>query len=93
MQTKSQRALYYELELIADPSARTENHTSQSGWMVVWRAFVNALMTSSEPKVWSSRDWFGHTWWNIYLPQTGQMARFSSPEEARIWLEQNLYSV
>lgn len=93
MQTKSQRALYYELELIADLSAKTENQASQSWWSGIWCALANVLITQNEPKVWSSQDWFGHTWWNIYLPQTGQTARFSSPEEARLWLEQNLYSI
>ncbi len=92
MQTKTQKTLYYELELIADPTSKAENQALREWWMGIWHILIKALTAPNEPQVWSSNDWFGHTWWNVYLPRTGQITRFSSQEEARIWLEQNLYS-
>lgn len=92
MQTETQRALYCELELISDTVSKTKNPSSQGWWAGIWNFLVNALTASNEPQVWSSTNWFGHTSWNVYFPRTCQIARFSSKEEARIWLENNLYS-
>lgn len=92
MQTETRKALYCELELIPDTTSKAKNHSSQGWWTSIWNFLVNALTASNEPQVWSSTDWFGHIWWNVYFPRTGQIAQFSSKEEARIWLENNLYS-
>ena len=92
MQTATQKALYCELELIPDNLSKAKNHSPQGWWAGIWSFLVNTLAVSNEPQVWSSTDWFGHTLWNVYFPRTGQTARFSSKEEARIWLENNLYS-
>lgn len=92
MQTETQKALYCELELIPYTDSKAKNPSSQDWWAGIWHFLVNALTTSDEPEVWTSTDWYGRTWWNIYLPGTGQTAQFSSSEEARIWLEENLYS-
>lgn len=92
MQTETQKALYRELELIPDTASKAKKHLYQGWWAGIWNFLVNALIASNEPQVWSSTDWYGHIWWNIYLPRTGQIDRFSSKEEARIWLEKSLYS-
>lgn len=91
MQTETQRARYCELELITDTSSKAKNHSLQRWWAGVWYFLINALTTSNEPKVWTSKDWFGHTVWNVYFPKTGQTIRLSSEEEVRIWLEENLH--
>lgn len=91
MQTKAQKALYLELEQIAEPVSSSKNNPLKS-WLTRISYFLsNAMTPSSEPKVWCSKDWFGHTWWNIYLPRTGQTVRLSSEEEVRIWLDEHLH--
>lgn len=91
MQTEAQKALYWELEQITESVSKPES-SSLKNWLTgIWQVVVNIMTTSDEPKVWTSRDWFGHTWWNIYFPRTGQTIRLNSEEEVRIWLEENLH--
>jgi hypothetical protein len=92
MQTETQKALYYELELITDTVAQAENHSFWGWWTRIWRSLIEALAAENEPQVWSSTDRFGHVWWYVYCPETGRTAQFASAEEARIWLDQNFYS-
>ena len=90
MQTEAQRALYWELEQITESIYKSES-SSLKNWLTgIWQVVINVMTTSDEPKIWTSKDWFGHTWWNIYFPRTGQIVRLNSEEEVRVWLEENL---
>jgi hypothetical protein len=90
MQTQAQKNLYCTLEQITEPisdfnSNRFKNWLAQIGHFI-----VKYLTTQDEPKIWQSKDWFGRSWWNVYLPRTGQTVRLTSEAEVRIWLEENL---
>ena len=91
MQTEAQKALYWELELITDPIVNSEKSRLITWLNDLWWALARSLTIAHEPKVWESKDWFGNTVWNVYLPKTGQTVRFSSEAEVRIWLEEHLY--
>ncbi len=90
MQTESQKVLQ-ELEQTTEPAASSKSNPLVNWLINTWHAITCAMTPAYEPKVWQSKDWFGHTWWNVYLPRTGQMARFSSEEEVRIWLEEHFH--
>ena len=91
MQTESQKALYWELEQIVEPTEISAKY-SLTHWLIdIWQSLTLAMTPSNEPEVWQGKDWFGYTWWNVYLPSTGQTIRFASEEEVRIWLEEHLY--
>lgn len=89
MQTDMQRALYWKLEQIAEPISSFRNNGFKSWLTGVWQSIVRYLTTQNEPKIWQSNDWFGHSWWNVYLPETGQTVRLTSEAEVRVWLEEN----
>jgi hypothetical protein len=90
IQTEIQKNCYWELEEIAEPISSFKGNRFNNWLTNVWRSLVHSLTTQDEPKVWQSRDWLGHSWWNVYLPKTGQTVRLSSQEEVRFWLEGNL---
>ncbi len=91
MQTEAQRALYWELEQITESVSQSESDPLKSWLTAIWQAVINVLNSSDEPKVWTSKDWFGQTVWNVYLPQSGQTIRLNSEEEVRVWLEEHLH--
>lgn len=90
MQTQAQKNLYRTLEQITEPISDFNSNRFKNWLAQVGNFIVQYLTTRDEPKVWQSKDWFGHSWWNVYLPRTGQMVRLSSEAEVRIWLEENL---
>ena len=90
MQTDSQKNIDWELAQIAEPICSFKGNGFKSWLTEIWQSIVQNLTRQDEPKVWQSRDWFGHSWWNVYLPKTGQTVRLSSEEEVRVWLEENL---
>ncbi|HIK18575.1 MAG TPA: hypothetical protein IGS53_25280 [Leptolyngbyaceae cyanobacterium M33_DOE_097] len=91
MQTEAQRALYWELEQITESVSKSEPNSLKNWLNGIWQVIVNVMTTSDEPKIWTSTDWFGHIWWNVYFPRTGQTVRLNSEEEVRIWLEEHLH--
>ncbi len=91
MQTEAQKALYWELEQITESVSKPESGLLKNWLTRIWQLIASTVTTSNEPKVWSSKDWFGHTWWNVYFPRTGQTIRLNSEEEVRVWLEENLH--
>jgi len=90
MQTQAQKNLYRTLEQITEPISDFNSNRFKNWLAQIGNFIVQYLTTQDEPKIWQSKDWFGHSWWNVYLPRTGQMVRLSSEAEVRIWLEENL---
>lgn len=54
----------------------------------LWQNFVNVMLRDAEPKVWQKRDRKGNFFFQVYDPRTGQVARFSSENEVRAWIEE-----
>lgn len=90
MQTQAQRDFHYKSEQVTEPTSGFNRNRFKSWLAQVGRSVVRYLTTQDELKIWQSRDWFGHTWWNVYLPKTGQTVRLTSEEEVRVWVEENL---
>lgn len=90
MQIDTQRALYWKLEQIVEPVTRSRTNEFKNWLIKVGQSIVRFLTTQDELKIWQSKDWFGHSWWNVYIPKTEQRVRLNSEEEVRIWLEENL---
>ncbi len=90
MQTQAQKNLYRTLEQITEPISDFNSNRFKNWLAQIGNFIVQYLTTQDEPKIWQSKDWFGHSWWNVYLPRTGQMVRLSSEAEVRVWLEENL---
>jgi hypothetical protein len=90
MQPYAQRDFYYKLEQIAEPASRFNSNRFRDWLAQIKRFIIEYLTIQDEPKVWQSKDWFGHSWWNVYLPKTEQRVRLNSEAEVRIWLEENL---
>lgn len=90
MQTHAQRDLYYKLEEITEPVSSFNSNRFKSWLAQVGHSIIRYLTTQDEPRIWQSKNWFGHSWWNVYLPKTEQRVRLNSEAEVRIWLEENL---
>jgi len=58
----------------------------------VWQSWVQAIVNSSELRVWQTVDRQGHCNWHAYDPMTGRRASFGSALEMRSWIEQLYYS-
>lgn len=90
MQTNAQKVCCWESEQIVEPISRSKGDGFRKWFAKVWQSVIRYFTTQDEPKIWQSKDWFGHSWWNVYLPKTGQTARFNSEDEIQVWLEENL---
>ncbi|NJK47842.1 hypothetical protein HC931_06375 [Candidatus Gracilibacteria bacterium] len=56
----------------------------------IWQQLINFLDAQNELKIWQKCD-RGNIYWKVYNPKNGQFAYFSSENEVRIWIEQQLY--
>jgi hypothetical protein len=83
------------------PELAERSHVNSSPLQVIWRGFVqkvlrdflwenfiNAMLRDAEPKVWQKRDRKGNLFFQVYDPRTGQVARLSSENEVRAWIEE-----
>ncbi|HEY9779635.1 MAG TPA: hypothetical protein V6D09_05810 [Leptolyngbyaceae cyanobacterium] len=57
----------------------------------LWQALTAAIVRKPEVQIWQTGNRAGKTWWNVYNPNTGELAKLGSEQEVRIWLEQSYY--
>lgn len=60
-------------------------------WQSLWQSLTNALLRTSELRVWQRLDRFGNFYWQAYDPATGRSASYRSEAEMRAWIEELRY--
>lgn len=79
------------------PTPSLKRQTSSIGLNIlnklghVWQSVLAIAAGNQEPRVKQHSDRHGNPFWNVYDPVSGQLARFNSEEEVRLWLEQRYY--
>ncbi len=53
----------------------------------VWHSWVTELKVSNDPKIWSTIDGLGNTWWHAYNTVVGCSANRESEAEILEWIE------
>jgi hypothetical protein len=58
----------------------------------IWRAFVQAMTTSNEPRITTKVDRQGNLlYYKVYDPMSGRSISFTSETEVKMWLERRYY--
>lgn len=82
----------HQLGTISSSELELQTQSNHESWLrKIWRSFVTALVQRSETQIWQTTDRAGHTWWNVYDPNTGETVRLDSDAEVRAWIEQSYY--
>jgi hypothetical protein len=58
----------------------------------LWQRLINALVGNREPQIFHRRDRQGHSYLEVYDPTSGQVHRFETTQEVRVWLEGRYYN-
>lgn len=81
-----------ELKALLDDSGRSNsNLLKRVQWQQVWQFLLNAIVPSSDPKIYQKRDRQGNIYFRVYDPATGSTSVFATEKEVRIWLDQRYY--
>jgi hypothetical protein len=80
---------YCELELISDDEWNASHSKSAvKRWLQSIAKFVtDILLSSDEPKIWTTYDRFGAKRWHLYDLSIRQTFTFESEYEILIWLD------
>jgi hypothetical protein len=83
---------YQNLELIPNQAPQKGSQRSLGDRLKdIWQRAIAYLETSSEPRVWQTRDVSGQTVWSAYDPIRKRSIEQVSVQEMRAWLEERHY--
>ncbi len=78
------------------PSEFIQNHPIKlpitSSLKRIGQLFIQFFASSSEPRIWTTTERYGNTFWHVYDPVSDKSKTLRSESEMRVWLEQRYYN-